>query len=390
MKNIAPIRRYQLIDSIRGIAILWIVCFHVLAGVREEYGFLVNYIIKHGSLGVSAFFVISGYGISSTISQGYYWGKPFLFLKKRLNRIYQPYWWHLLFAALIIPVVSSLFAYLKSRNFNINLFDYSIFEWLEIVTLSKVFTASSWKLNIAFLPINGVVWFIAIIVQIYIFISICLFFGKKHFYNLLLVGFAISIVSIFSIAKEYLPIGLFIPYFSMFYIGFVLHFIIKNKSIPQNLFLRIIILSSSSSLLSYCLYTKNQFRSFSFALFIGVVLLEMWKYDKKLSKFLPIKLFYMLGIFSYSLYLLHVPLWPFVGMFVRNLIPLPPNLSGPFVLIPIIIILSYIWYLFFEKPTTFQECLTNMFHPARVIREGTGFFKHTNTLMSKKIREDSK
>ena len=61
--------RYRLLDAFRGIAIIWIVCYHILQDVREEYGKILNYIISHGALGIQIFFVISGYGIAFSIIQ---------------------------------------------------------------------------------------------------------------------------------------------------------------------------------------------------------------------------------------------------------------------------------------------------------------------------------
>lgn len=368
MTNISLKKRYKIIDSFRGLAILWIVCFHVLAGVREQYGFFLNYIISQGGLGVSIFFVISGYGISSSILREDYWGKPLLFLQKRFKRIFLVYWWHLLFAALLIPVVSSLISYAKSHNLEIGWFHYTFSEWLQIVTLTKVFTASDWKLNIVFLPINGVVWFLAIIIQIYLFVSVCLVFSQKFCSVLLFICFLVSLVSSFSTIKEFFVVGLFIPSFAMFYLGFILHFLLQRKLVPKKNIWKIIMLLSSTIFVYYCFINENQLRSLSFALLTSVALLLLWEYDDKLSKIFLIKLFYIFGIFSYSLYLLHIPLWPFVGMFVHNFIPLPYAVSGPFILVPGIVILSFLWYLFFEKPATFKGIFKNIFSPINTIR----------------------
>lgn len=52
-----PLRRYELLDSFRGFAILLVVCFHIMAGVGESYGVLINKLINTGYLGVSIFCV---------------------------------------------------------------------------------------------------------------------------------------------------------------------------------------------------------------------------------------------------------------------------------------------------------------------------------------------
>src|SRR6267143_1894726 len=95
--------RYKLLDAFRGLAILWIVCFHLLPSDKEYYGFFINTLIKHGYLGVSIFLVISGYGIAALTSSAAHYHQPHIILKRRLKKIYFSYWWSLLISALIIP-----------------------------------------------------------------------------------------------------------------------------------------------------------------------------------------------------------------------------------------------------------------------------------------------
>ena len=59
--------RFAILDGFRGLAILWIVCYHLLPDVQKYYDPALDTIIAHGFLGVSIFFVISGYGIASSI-----------------------------------------------------------------------------------------------------------------------------------------------------------------------------------------------------------------------------------------------------------------------------------------------------------------------------------
>lgn len=367
--------RYILLDAFRGIAILWIVCFHVLAGLRENYGLVLNYIISKGHLGVQIFFVISGYGIAASVLSNMS-PKPFPFLFSRLKRIYSTYWWHLLFAALIIPIASSVVSMLKSHNFEINIVDYNSLEWLQIITLSKVFTATNWKLNLAFLPLNGVIWYIAIIVQIYFFIFLCLF-SKKSYTNILFISFLISLLSYIPSVNLLIPYGLFIPNFHQFYIGVLVYQILHNELViktKNSLFLLTLFLSLSATL--YCAYINNEFLSLTFSIFIGSIFLVLYRYDNHLNRSILVKLFCLVGAFSYSLYLLHVPLYPFVGMFIRNLIPLSASVSSPIFLVPGIIILSFIWYLIFEKASTPRETISMILSPRKVICSGISDVKN--------------
>ena len=105
--------RYKLLDAFRGLAILWIVCFHLL---DRQYGSVLNTIIKHGYLGVSVFFVISGYGIAALTSHTVQ--QPHSFLLRRIQKIYPLYWWSILFAAFIIPIFHSAVLIFKTGSFS--------------------------------------------------------------------------------------------------------------------------------------------------------------------------------------------------------------------------------------------------------------------------------
>lgn len=346
--RILPNSRYILLDAFRGISILWIVCFHVLKDVREQYIFILDFIISYGHLGVQIFFVISGYGIAVSVDSRYQ--KPLTFLLFRLRRIYLPYWWHLLFALLIIPLVTSIISMFKTKSLDVFFHNYGYLELFKIATLTKVFFAKSWKLNEAFLPLNGVVWYIAIIVQIYIFITVCLYTPKKMIRILILV-FIISLITNIPFIYNYIPYGLFLPYFSHFFIGILVYHILRNNLVPKRMFFKIFIIFLFAIAVYFCSYYSRSISVLQllFSFLIGSIILVLHKYDNKLSILFVIKPFILLGTFSYSLYLLHCPLWPLVGMFVKNLVPLPNYLSAPFFLVPGIIVLSFFWYLFFEK-----------------------------------------
>lgn len=182
-------------------------------------------------LGVSIFFVISGFGIALSLDRALGANETaYMFLKRRLKRIYLTYWFHLIFAALIIPVLSAFVSMLKSNSLVFDFFEYSFWEWIQIVTLIKVFSATSWRLNLAFVPLNGVVWYIAIIVQIYIVVSLSICF-KNRCQVFLFTLFLLSLFTLISNVKMLLPYGFFLPYFNQFYVGMILYFLLKKSFI---------------------------------------------------------------------------------------------------------------------------------------------------------------
>lgn len=364
-----PIGRYNLLDAFRGLAILWIVCFHVLQGDRDSYGGILSQIINHGHLGVSVFFVISGYSISASIFRNRtFYHQPYLFLIRRLRRIYFCYWWHLLFAVLIFPVIRAIFSMLKSHSLDVPHFHYSISEWLQIFLLTKVFTSDSWMLHKSFLPLNGPLWYIAIIVQIYLFVTFCLYF-KKRAHLILFLGFVASLSTYIPTIANWCPFGLFLPLFSQFYIGIIIFYLIKMNFSPRRKIAQLTAFSLFLILLTIC-FIYNKFVSFSFALVTGSVIFILYDYNYRLNQLLLVRLLGLIGGFSYSLYLIHIPLWPLVEMFVRNLIPLSTVFRLPLFSVPILIILSFIWYLFFEHPDNQRHTIKSLLSPVVTIRNG--------------------
>ena len=96
----------------------------------------------------------------------------------------------------------------------------------------------------------------------------------------------------------------------------------------------------------------------------------MHKYDLELERFLVVRLFIIIGTFSYSLYLLHIPLWTLAGMLAKTLIPFLGNQAQPPVVIAIAIVLSFIWYLFFEKPSSQTGVLKCLASPINTVTLG--------------------
>ena len=368
----------MLLDAFRGAAVLWIVGFHILVGNREHYGSILNFIISKGMLGVSIFFVISGFGIALSLDRALVANETaYMFLKRRLKRIYLTYWFHLIFAALIIPVLSAFVSMLKSNSLVFNFFEYSFWEWIQIVTLIKVFSATSWKLNLAFVPLNGVLWYLSIIVQIYIVVSLSICFKNKC-QVFLFTLFLLSLVTLISNVKMLLPYGFFLPYFNQFYVGIILYFLLKKSFIFKLQLKYFFITVLPIFVLISCVVLHLFFSVFTFSCLVGFLFWILYSYDVEFMKYKAVRVFGVVGSFSYSLYLLHIPLWPFVGMFVRNFVPISAHVAAPFVVIPLVLFSSFVWYLFFEKQASISKTICALKNPidtmlqARVINYISG------------------
>lgn len=360
--------RYRFLDALRGVAILWIACFHMMRFVREHYGTILNGIIENGYFGVIIFFVISGYGIGISKNSNRYQQSPHLFLVRRLKRIYFPYWWSLIITAIMVPLVQIAAIYIKTRSFQYES-PYSFFEWIQVISLLKIFSADSWTVSLAFDPLNAPIWFIAITVQIYAFIALS-FYAKQKSGLVLFIGALASLICYIPLIKEFIPFGLFVPYFFHVYIGYLVYVLIQKRiyisNIVVNLFVSVVLLVASIFLLQI----ENDFSDLLFALFIGYVSLFSYQYDRKLIKTAFVKFFYILGIFSYSIYLLHFPLRIPAGLFSKYCFPFLGEYTRPIAIVIISIILSSVWYFFFEKPSKQVDVLRSLGSPFKTIKNG--------------------
>ncbi len=118
-------KRFDLVDFLRGYAILTIMIFHYLQFLNLPYP--LDEIIWFGGTGIHLFIVLSGFGLYYSFQN-----KPiryFTFLKKRLSKIYVPYIFIVLISALIslfIPIYENSLYALGGHVFLYKMFDEAI------------------------------------------------------------------------------------------------------------------------------------------------------------------------------------------------------------------------------------------------------------------------
>ena len=358
------VERFRSLDALRGVAALWIVLFHVLDS-HPGYGEVVYRIIRQGHLGVPIFLVISGFGIAASAERALaIHERPLTFLKTRLIRIYLPYLVSVVFVGCLLPLVFGLISALKGGAPSIPFPAYSIGEWVQVLTLTRIFAATNWMLNRPFLLINGAVWYLAIIVQIYLVVAVAMWCGR--FYRSVLVGLTLLSASTLvpSIHRLLLP-GLFLPFWLDFALGMALFYLIRNQSalLPtlwRSMSWHIPTIAVGALGLSLGLV---EIPTHVMRLCITVILLLVYPFDERLSRHPLFRSVSFLGLFSYSLYLLHVPLEEPVTLVVRRFAPVSFYLTDPLFVIPMIVGLSYVWYLFFEKPGSWAAMAGALRHP---------------------------
>ena len=226
--------RFKTFNGFKGLASLMILSFHVLSGAFAHSQYL-HIILVRMCIGTDIFFVISGFGVSVAAHKIIYEGKPVKgFISKRINRIYLTYVLSLFFAALVIPSISSFVSFFKSHSLVFSYCKYSLYEWVKILTLTRIFDSTNWMLNEPFLPLNGVYWFIAVIVQMYLMVAIALVY-KRHYYKIVTVITLLSLSCLIPSVKHFIPSGLFLPKWCEFAVGIVLFQIIRKFPFPDRL-----------------------------------------------------------------------------------------------------------------------------------------------------------
>lgn len=149
-----------LCDVGRGLAALWVFAFHVRPLNTGLWGAAAV-----GDLGVPVFFVISGFCILSAAQNSRTKNQPALaFLKRRLLRIYPPFWASIV-VVMCVPFVLSLLTLTKSHLWvppNPRWYAYTWKDWILILSLCRVFCANGQPLSTAFNGLNAVYWSLAI------------------------------------------------------------------------------------------------------------------------------------------------------------------------------------------------------------------------------------
>ncbi|MBA2368557.1 MAG: acyltransferase [Candidatus Protochlamydia sp.] len=293
-------KRFQFLDGLRGVAALWVVLMHMHTLIKERsaysFPFLLDFFLSHGEVGVSIFFVLSGFVISYSIRNARItW--PFIgnFFLRRSLRLDPPYWAALIALSAIILIGSFFFNkggehVPDGKDLLLNFF-----------YLQNFFSAPN---------ILPVAWTLCLEFQFYftlvLGLKIIQFFNQNHKKDLFNYnGLSLVLLNglfLFSLAyaadlKAELPIeGTFIPFWYSFYMGCLLCWIL-TKSIPEYFFY-----SAMGALLLFFFRGDND-QIFT----TGMVSLGIFYCIKqnKLHTFLSSTIFQYLGKISYSLYLIH-------------------------------------------------------------------------------------
>lgn len=355
-------------DCARGLAALWVFLFHISDIVYKSAPAFYA-LAKEGHRGVPIFFVISGYCIFSaaqtTIASN---GSSSTFLKRRIMRIFPAFLLSII-VILIFPFFLEALSSLKTGHYlqpTPRWLNYSVFDWLTVLTLTKDLSDGVFGTSEGYTLINSVYWTLSVELQFYliVFISISL---RKNWIKFL---FLVSILSFLAAYVEILQIpGSFLQFWPAFCLGILLRVahlrnitpsaIFKENELLVSLFSLVMILGIIASL-----DTKQGTHQTLFLVSASFAFLTLWwlggvehaitknsltwpkvlKIDKIIL--LPLAI---LGECSYSLYLLHGKIYQFPEMFIRQIIEIENSLYLLFTLIGTTV-LCYGFYMICERP----------------------------------------
>ncbi len=341
----------------RGFASLWVVMYHGSVIITQKFPSLMRtpvYIFgAYGSLVVQMFFVISGYCIANAASSAMRHDHGFWqFARARVRRIYPAYWFALLIYSLLAIVSSFLVASGHLKSSILGDHDPLHQPWLYFVS-NLTLTQSLFKQSY----LVGVSWTLCYEIFFYLIIGISLLSSKRRgetaMLNILHLLTASSLlVLVFTPQHRFFPLDMW-PQFGL---GVLVYDCLKHPSKARPKWWAFVL-----GLLTLAFVVHGNIPigtlgepsrvAFSVALVFAAILLLLYRFDEVLSKNSIVKALSKVGLFSYSLYLMHVICLGLLNQVVKK-IHLPEDLSSIWLLLSLLIPIGVarIFYHFCERP----------------------------------------
>lgn len=297
---------YRLLDAWRGVAALWVVLLHIRLHDLPAplYAFGVG-----GLLGVPMFFVISGYCIANAAARSLNKPQPVAhFVQARVRRIYPPYFFASLAAALLSLLLTALIAHHVVQSSQIAELDLRHQHWqfyVGALTLMQV------PLHTAL--IVRVFWSLCYEAAFYAAVALLLFLAVQTRQQARLLD-ALGVLTVGTLAWLDLA-GNACPFpwnlWPQFGLGTLVYQTLAQpqRRTPRFVFLLCGILIGLYALRYGCGGNAEGVSDglrFLFSLGFAAVLLWLFRWDDRLAQSGAARLFSWIGLFSYSLYLIHL------------------------------------------------------------------------------------
>jgi peptidoglycan/LPS O-acetylase OafA/YrhL len=317
-----PTRRYHSLDLWRAFACLLVVISHSIfyryaANDGGGLGYFLIEVTARFWLGVPLFFVISGYCITAAANARRGEERPLReYLRRRVRRIYPPYWIAVALAALFAIVIEALRpGLLHDRVHPMNLPTLlSPSQWFGVLTLTETWRpllggpANGWVL--------GAAWSLCYEEQFYLVTGLALLLPARRFFPALF-GLAVLVVVLLVIGPHpWMPVAgtLFDGRWLQFAAGVAVYYYL-HEATPhaRRATMGILIAALVWSVVSRHhapLIGKEPLERIVAILF-SLVLIGLYRYDDAVRQCRWLRPSLALGTITYSLYLIH---WPFVKL----------------------------------------------------------------------------
>jgi exopolysaccharide production protein ExoZ len=351
---------YKTLDSWRGFAALWVVMVHsCVTEIEHHFPNLQNVGLYKfalmGQLGVVIFFVVSGYCIANAAFNTLYKSNSILyFFWARIRRIYPPYIFGVglfMLLALAKYFLVTRGAMTSTSSADLVFLNREPAYYFSQLTLTqplfnqKPFLFIAWSLcyEVAFYAIVGFILWISKVLQNPYFL-----FNSLNFLTLFTLGWLII-----SPENCIFPFN-FYPQFGL---GIIVYDFLLHRKHCRRPFL--FLMASIALLLIYAMlysfgegFGKVSTREQSlFCILFTLLIIWLNQFDANLIKFKFMRVFAVVGIFSYSLHLTHlVPLTLIIR--VSTAFKLSENFYWISFLSQILfaVVCAYFFYILFERP----------------------------------------
>jgi peptidoglycan/LPS O-acetylase OafA/YrhL len=362
------------LDGLRAIAAVYVVLHHSILQFHFDYPKLTpieKYSVIsffYGHFAVNFFIVLSGFCLTIPLinrNQFSLKGGAILFYKKRIKRIVIPYYLALGFSLMLI---AGLIGAKTGRHWDSSL-PVTVKDIItHLLLIQDVFTDSMFK-------INHPLWTISVEFRIYLFFPLLLWVWRKFgalgtLFSTVIISGLIFVTA--TLLNKYFNWGIeqgldgINPYIVLFGLGMLAAYISLSKD------LRISKIRNNTPWIIICFLLLisvfvvprlSIFANWPYSFLFFDVLFGCWALtalvliagDKLpiLKRILSFKPLVFVGTFAYSIYLIHAPLIQLIWQYVINPFHLSEVRSYYFMVLlgtPLIILISYLFYILFERP----------------------------------------
>ncbi|HZO91823.1 MAG TPA: acyltransferase [Chthonomonadaceae bacterium] len=355
----AKVRTYKMLDAWRGFASLWVVMIHASSAFlpRDPQGAIrpLCAFAMLGYLGVQVFFVVSGYCIANSASvalERESKSAPVRFMRARLRRIFPPCWWSLVFFAAV--------SILARRMVTSGWVGSSVLAQQDVLHQKPLYFIANLTLTQCLLKqpfLSSPCWTLCYEVAFYGIVGLALLLLRGRNHQTLLT--ALHMVTIAALCLLILaPAYRFYPldFWPQFGLGIVVYDCVTQPRSRRARLLALVI-----GLQTLLLGFQRSFpisamgfpsaQTYLFCLGFAVTLLLAYPHDQRISQWPGVKWLGAIGVFSYSLYLIHYLLVGCVSQIVK-LAGVPQSLYLVCWLLAILAAVgtARLFYEYFERP----------------------------------------